>query len=117
MFVAVQVHHKVNERTFEASPQPFIKSKPRTGHLRCGFKIKNSEVRCNIPMRFRSKLKVPRLTPTANFDIIFFRSAYRYACMRDVRNGEHQLVDFHLKRPNLFVQLLDAISDFAHLYD
>ncbi|MNE40268.1 hypothetical protein D3C80_1342670 [compost metagenome] len=78
MLPAMQIHHKVNQCTFEACSKAFIEYESGAGNLGRSFKVQDIQLLRKLPVGFGRESELTRLSPAADLDIFLFRFAYRH---------------------------------------
>ena len=112
MLVGVHIQHELEQRPLQSCRAPLQYGKPAASQLGASFKIENTQIRADIPMR-RHRIG-SGLAPAAQFHVIVFAVAFRHRRMQRVGNLEQHIGKRGLGLLGLGFQLFDLSGHLAH---
>ena len=108
------IQEKADDGAFQPRAQAFVEVETRTGHLGSGFGVQNTELRAQIPVCLRLKIKLGRLAPMAHILIFLVILAIGHTFVRNIRDGQHNVALLGFQRADLHIQYLYLIRQLLH---
>ena len=104
VLAGVHVQEKIGESAFQAGAQAFVNGKARACDFYRCVEIQNPRAFAQFPVGFRFEIELRRGTPAAHFHVVRGGFAHGYAGVRNIRDGEQEILQ-------LFIQLGDLPID------
>ena len=113
VLVGVQIEEKLNKRAFQFCAPICVENEAAAGKFRRAGKVHELQMLTNLHVRLRFECEICLLSKCPHDRIFLGAFSHGNGLVRQVRHLQHQPVAVGIAIGNFFVELSDAIAEFA----